>query len=188
MRRITSNRMLMLFLGCVLSAIVAFVFASPAGGRLAMSDSEMAYMIGGQMCVDCNDCNETGGDGVYWLCIQVAGAAQHDCNSPNCEKHVFNTASCSPNQGDAATGCDTDIMRPYTLCHTRVQYTSAPPACTSRDSANRRLHVYYTGCDTSPGHYCDAHPYGGRCRRGNCPGNNTGSNLVSGDYMYECDC
>jgi hypothetical protein len=184
MQRITPNKILMLFLGCVLSASLGFVLASPSGTRFTMSDSEMANMIGGQ-CPDCNDCNTTGGNATYRQCVSLD---PNSCSSSLCMKHIINSASCKANQGDAATGCDTDLRVPYADMHMVTLYTSATSDCNSTVTASHTWLTIYHGCDTSDGHWCHTKPFDGRCDVSSCPGTTMGAVPMPDEHAYECGC
>ena len=164
------NKILVLFLGCMVCGSLGFCLASPAGGQFAMSNSEMANLIGGQ-CVDCNDCNRITPDPVFYECYHTRTPA--DCNQdPNrCIKNVISTASCTPNQGDAATGCDTDTMYPHAPMVVQHVYSQAGYVCPFRRTDIHLWMTVYAGCDTDEAHYCDPIPWGVTCDTDPCPGN-----------------
>jgi hypothetical protein len=186
MKRIMLNKTLMLFLGCVVCGSLGFRLASPAGGGLAMSDSEMANMIGGQ-CADCNDCQVVTTDTVFHECFHTDEEVP-DCNEDlsRCLKNILSTSSCKPNQGDGATGCDTDTRVPYADLLTQHEYLSATATCSWTVDHYHRWRTIYFGCDTSEGHWCHGHGFDVACDASTCPGSVV--DTAATGHSYECGC
>jgi hypothetical protein len=181
------------WLGCVLcvcACVCGMYFAGPGqdcrvNAEVLMTDAQMANMIGGQ-CADCNDCQIITTDTVFYECYHTTSEPNCDEDLTKCIKNMISTSSCKPNQGDGATGCDTDTRVPYAALLTQEAYLDANAKCVYTRNTFHTFRTIYYGCDTSDGHWCHGIAIEMACDTGPCPGNVILT--VPREHSKECGC
>ena|GEM_PF-5883333 len=153
----------------VLAALCALMLLAPSGGDrtfglLLLSRQEMKGMLGGEMapiCKDCNDCNDK--------CWSVT-ECYHYRVPPDCDQYPqwclhswICSASCLPNQGQQAKGCDTQLADPPESAGETQCYFNVTPCPMPLDDKFLWATIWHS-CDTSSLHLCWGQQHFGWCK------------------------
>lgn len=182
---------------CTLVLSVLFVFvlfavfaSNSTNGSSALSQRDMENIFGGlDECKNCDNC--TGMSGTMIECYHLAEAEPIVCYDNGCIWNVLDTASCQPNQGEDANGCDTtEPTPPTTSIQQHTHFVDMSNWCPTALNESDWQEIYY-GCDTSNGYSCTkTHAATKACELENwmgCPGLHSHTRPRGTKYVCGCE-
>jgi hypothetical protein len=148
-------------------ALMGLFAADKSNGMTPLTQRSMENVVGGELDVQCEGCGDcTDVDEKYFECYHTDDE-EPDCleDVKRCIMNVMKSATCKPNLGENADGCDVQNAFPQDAEVYQYEYLlSGDAVCYTMGSHQMTIWRWtYYGCETSSPYECQGYPHRVAC-------------------------